>query len=60
MEKLVRFIGQYIWMFIACFVVLYLLNRVMAFGSRGQVLLLALVATLVPVAGDYLLSKRKR
>lgn len=60
MEKLLIFIKKYIWVFIACYVILFLVNKWINLGGQGQLLLLACVATLVPVLGDYLTGQAAR
>lgn len=54
MDKLLIFIKKYIWIFIACYVILFLVNHFITLGGHAQLLLLACVATAVPVLGDLL------
>ena len=54
MERLLIFIKKYIWIFIASYVILFLINKFIVLGGQGQLLMLACVATAVPVLGDYL------
>ena len=54
MDRLLIFLKKYIWIFIACYVILFFVNKFVALGGQGQLLMLAGVATAVPVLGDYL------
>ena len=54
MDKLLIFLKKYIWIFIACYVILFLLNHFITLGGHGQLLMLACVATAVPILGDLL------
>lgn len=60
MDKLLILMKRYIWVFIACYVVLFLLSKVFTLGGQGQLLLLAVVATLVPMLGDYFRERNRR
>lgn len=54
MDKLLIFVKKYIWFFIACYVILFLVNHFITLGGQGQLLMLACVATAVPILGDFL------
>lgn len=57
MERLLVFIKKYIWIFIACYLILFFVNKFITLGGQGQLLILACVATAVPILGDYLTGR---